>query len=228
MLRKRTPTAATLKARAKREARRQANAEAMKLKAHDSVSEKRMKLARQIIEAHHDYDDLPSELDPDVLEIARAYKRFPTEELYAMRDRAVNLRKILDRKNPDRERRQPLGDEDLLNMAKAKKNTTHRFFKGTDITAITKPKAFMRILDRLGPIPRDLLSDALYSAVTQPGWAYPEITPDETRYDMVVSAGMRHEWDPPWYTSAGKALGKTDPNEQETLSGRQIKNRLHP
>lgn len=211
MPRERAPTGATLKARAEREARRQANAEAMKLKAHDSVSAKRMKLARQIIEAHHDYDDLPSELDPDVLEIARAYKRFPTEELYAMRDRAVNLRKIADRRDPDRTRRQPPSDVDLLNMAKAKKTTAHRFFKGTDITAITQPKPFMRVLDQLGPIPRDLLNDNLYSTVTQLGWAYPEIAPDETRYDMVVSEGMRHEWDPPWYTSAGKKLGKKSP-----------------
>lgn len=200
MPRERTPTEATLKARAEREARRQANAEAVKLKTSNSVSAKRMKLARQIIEAHHDYAALPSELDPDVLEIARAYKRFPTEELYAMRDRAVNLRRILDRRAPDRERRQPLSDEDLRNMVQAKKNTAHKFFKGTDITAITKPKDFMRVLDALGPIPRDLLDDTLYSTVTQLGWAYPEITPDETRFDMIVSESKRHEWDPPLYT----------------------------
>lgn len=211
MTRERAPTAATLKARAEREERRKARAEAMRTNATDSNADKRMKLARQIIEAHHDYDDLPSELDPDVLEIARAHKRYPTSELYALRDRAVNLRKILDRRDPDRKRRQPLNDADLAHMAKAKTNPAHHFFKGTDITAITKPKDFMRVLDQLGPIPRDLLNDALYSTITQMGWAYPEITPDETRYDMVVSEGMRHEWDPPWYTSAGKKLGKKSP-----------------
>lgn len=219
MPRERTPTAATLKARAERAdhaERRKVGAEETRLHPLDSNRDKRMKLARQIIEAHHDYDGLPSEAHPDVLEIVRAYRRFPTENLYAMRDRAVSLRNSLDRRDPDRERRPLARDAAIAALNRNDlKIAPHRFFKGTDITAITKPKAFMRILDRLGPIPRDLLSDALYSAVTQPGWAYPEITPDETRYDMVVSAGMRHEWDPPWYTSEGKALGKTDPNEPQ-------------
>jgi len=104
MARQRTPTESTLQARAEREARRQAQAATAKT---PTPSEKRLRLARQIVEAHNDYDALPAETDPDVQEIVRARRAFPTADLYAMRDRAVNLRNILDRKYPDRQRHSP-------------------------------------------------------------------------------------------------------------------------
>lgn len=185
--RRRVVTAATLRARAAKAAA-------------ESTADKRLRLARQFIEALHDYDSPPDQNDPEVLEIVRSHQRFPTADLYAMRDRALNVRKNLDRRYPDRVRPSPIPYDDIAFASAPVGKPPHRFFKGTDITAITKPKDFMRVLDRLGSIPQAFLDETLCSTIMQLGWAYPEITPDETRYDMVLAESKRHEWDPPLYT----------------------------
>lgn len=203
MTRERIPTYATMKAREERAKERFERREAKKLA--ENAKAVRVRLAQEIVRNENDYADLPDERDPEVLALVRATVRYPTAELFNVRTRTANAVLYRDKRNPNRTRPPaPKPDE-------KEKTTGAVFFKGYNLSTVKKAKDLMRLIDRIGPIPYELANPELARDLVVKHWAIPEVTNDGYGTNLIVCEYHRDAWDPPWYTRAGKKLGKQSP-----------------